>query len=54
MFHYTSSFDGKLQEFSNRDALLLALESEENRSLQLNVSTTVSLEHVDQEGNVLE
>ncbi|HHK5594839.1 TPA: hypothetical protein ACQUIK_000607 [Streptococcus mutans] len=54
MFRYTSSIDGKKQEFSNRDALLLGLESEENRCLQMNISTQLTLEQVDQDGNVLD
>ncbi|MCB5008289.1 hypothetical protein LGW09_03580 [Streptococcus mutans] len=54
MFRYTSSIDGKKQEFPNRDALLLGLESEENRCLQMNISTQLTLEQVDQDGNVLD
>lgn len=54
MFRYISSIDGKKQEFPNRDALLLGLESEENRCLQMNFSTQLTLEQVDQDGNVLD
>lgn len=54
MFKYTSSIDGKTQEFPNRDALLLGLESEENRCLQMNITTQLTLEQVDQEGTVLD
>ncbi|MGT2894105.1 hypothetical protein ACVR0A_06705 [Streptococcus downei] len=54
MFTYTSSIDGKTQEFPNRDALLLGLESEENRCLQMNITTELTLQQVDQEGNILD
>jgi hypothetical protein len=54
VFRYTSSIDGKKQEFPNRDALLLGLESEENRCLQMNISTQLTIEQLDQDGNVLD
>lgn len=54
MFRSISSLDGKTLEFPNRDALLLGLESEENRCLQLNVQTQVKVQQLDSQGTLLD
>ncbi|WP_242258866.1 hypothetical protein [Streptococcus thoraltensis] len=54
MFRIKNQANGKEQTFPNRDALLVGLEGEENRCLQLNMSATFYLFHTDKQGEVLD
>ncbi|WP_341932150.1 hypothetical protein [Streptococcus pluranimalium] len=54
MFRLQNQANGKEQEYANRAALLIGLEGEENRCLQLNMSSTFYLFHIDKQGAVME
>lgn len=54
MFRLQNQSNGKEQEYANRAALLIGLEGEENRCLQLNMSATFYLFHIDKQGAVIE
>lgn len=54
MFRIQNLGTGQEQEFPNRAALLLGLEGEENRCLQLNQTTTFQVFHLDKNQEVLE
>ena len=53
MFRLQNKATGQVQEFSNRAALLIGLEGEENRCLQLNLSATFQVSHYDKQENLL-
>lgn len=54
MFRIQNLGTGQEQEFPNRAALLLGLEGEENRCLQLNQTATFQVFHLDKNQEVLE
>ncbi|MHA2621983.1 hypothetical protein ACXZ71_00985 [Streptococcus agalactiae] len=54
MFRIQNQATGEEQDFTNRAALLYALEGEEQRCLQLNNSATFYLFHLDKKDEVLE
>ncbi len=54
MFRIQNLGTGQEQEFPNRAALLLGLEGEENRCLQLNQTVTFQVFHLDKNQEVLE
>lgn len=54
MFRLQNQLTGQIQEFPNRAALMIGLEGEENRCLQLNRSATLFIYHCDKQDSVLE
>ncbi|MBE3600757.1 hypothetical protein [Streptococcus agalactiae] len=54
MFRIKNQANGKEQDFPNRAALLYGLEGEEERCLQLNMSATFHVFHLDKNETVLE
>lgn len=54
MFRVQNQANGKEEDFPNREALLFGLESEEKRCLQLNMTATFYLFHLDKNEAVLE
>lgn len=54
MFRLQNQATGQEQEFLNREALLIGLEGEENRCLQLNIDATFTVFNCDKQGSVLE
>ena len=54
MFRIQNQASGKEQDFPNREALLIGLEGEENRCLQLNMTATFHIFHYGRQEEILE